>query len=122
MDPDWDTPLKLTVTPASIIDTVLATADSVHTGEDTCVDQSLVVMETTAIDDQSENYCRFVEQEYVEEEEPEATWHDWAVEIRVENVHGHRALARACFRQPLGLGVVLDGGGKGVHHGVHSDG
>jgi len=86
MDPDWDTPLKLTVTPASMIDTILATADSVHTGEDTCVDQSLVVMETTAIDDQSENYCRFVEQEYAEEEEPEGAWHDWAVEIRIDNV------------------------------------
>lgn len=86
MDPDWDTPLTLTLTPAAIIDTVFGTAESVHTGDDSCVDQSLVVNETTAIDDQSENYCRFVEQEYVEDAEPEATWHDWAVEVRIENV------------------------------------
>ncbi len=86
MDPDWDTPVRLTLTPAAIIDTVFFTADSVHTGDQSCVDQSLVVMETTAIDDQSENYCRFVEQEYMEEEETEVTWHDWAVEIRIEDV------------------------------------
>jgi hypothetical protein len=86
MDPDWDTPLTLTLTPAAIIDTVFGTAESVHTGDESCVDQSLVVNETTAIDDQSENYCRFVEQEYVEEAEPDATWHDWAVEIRIDKV------------------------------------
>ena len=86
MDPDWDTPLSLTLTPATIIDTVFGTAESVHTGDDSCVDQSLVVNETTAIDEQNENYCRFVEQEYVEEADPDATWHDWTVEICIDKV------------------------------------
>ncbi len=87
VEPDWSTPLRFTLTPEELMHTVFASADSVHTGWESCVESKLVVAETTALHDQSEGYCRFVEQEYVTEEEPEVTWHDWTVELKVEDTY-----------------------------------
>ena len=84
MEPEWDTPLTVTVTPGAIIDTVFATADAVHTGYESCIEAKLVVVDITAHDEASENYCRYVEQEYVEDDDPEITWHDWTVELSIE--------------------------------------
>lgn len=82
-DPDWSTPLAFTLTPEELMHTIFATADSVHTGLDSCVETKLVVGETTALHDQSDGYCRYVEQEYVTEDDPDVNWHDWAVELKV---------------------------------------
>jgi len=87
MDPDWDTPLALALTPETIMHTLFASADNVHTGWDTCIDHSLVVVETTAVEDDSGNHCRLVEQEYVEGEAQEVTWHDWSVELKIGDVY-----------------------------------
>ena len=82
-EPDWETPLTVTVTAAAVIDAVFATAFSVHTGMDSCVNDELAVVDIVAPDDNSNNYCRYVEQEYMEDSEPDVTWHDWTVELKV---------------------------------------
>jgi len=87
VEPDWETPLTLTLTPETIIYTIFASADTVHTGWDTCVDRDLIMAEVTALDDRTENYCRLIEQEYVEKEESEVTWHDWTVEVKLGEVY-----------------------------------
>ena len=91
VEPDWETPLGLTTTPDTIIHTIFASADTVHTGWESCVDHELTMGEVTALDDRTENYCRLVEQEYVEKAEAEVTWHDWAVELKLGDVYvtGH---------------------------------
>ena len=86
MDPDWDTPLHITLTPDAIMRHLFASAESVHTGWDTCVEHNLIVAETTALGDDGSNYCRLVEQEYLEDQEPDVTWHDWVVEIKLGDV------------------------------------
>jgi hypothetical protein len=87
LEPDWDTPLSLTITPGGIMHALYTSADSVHTGWSTCIEASLVVSETTALDEQGDNHCRLVEQEYVEDESPDVTWHDWAVELKIGDVY-----------------------------------
>jgi len=82
-DPDWDTPLEFSLTPEAIMHSVFWTADTVHTGWESCVDQRLVISDMTAIDEDNGSYCRLAEQEYVEDESPEVTWHDWTVELKV---------------------------------------
>ena len=85
-DPSWDSPLTITVTPAGLLNTVFATAQSVHTAWRTCVDDSLVMAETTVVSEFGGNHCRFLEMEYADEEVAEDTWHDWTVEMRVGDV------------------------------------
>ncbi len=91
VEPDWDTPLALTLTPAAVIHAVFWTADSVHTGWDSCIDAGLIVSDISAHDEATGNLCRLVKQEYVEHEASEVTWHDWAVELRIGEtfVTGH---------------------------------
>jgi hypothetical protein len=91
VEPDLDTPITLTLTPAALMDALFNSADSVHTGWDSCVEAGLVVADMTVVDDASGNHCRLVEQEYVEDESPDVTWHDWAVELKLGEsfVTGH---------------------------------
>ncbi len=86
-EPDWDTPLTITLTPEAIIYALFSSADTVHTGWESCVDRSLIVSEITAVDEQSDNHCRLVGQEYVEDEAPDVTWHDWAVELKLGEIY-----------------------------------
>ncbi len=91
VEPDWDTPLMLALTPASVVHALFASADAVHTGWESCIDQGLVVADVTALDDRGDNHCRLVKQEYVEDEDPDVTWHDWTVEVRIGETYvvGH---------------------------------
>ena len=83
-EPDWEIPLTVTVTAASVIDTVFATAFSVHTGTESCINTELSVAEIVAPDDNGGNFSRYVEQEYAEDSDPEAMWHDWTVELKID--------------------------------------
>lgn len=85
-EPDWDTPLSLTITPGLIIHALMGTASAVHTGWASCIDDSLVLSNQIAMDDQAGHYVRLVEQEFVEEEQPATLWHDWTLEIRLGSV------------------------------------
>lgn len=86
-DPDWDTPIPLTTTPGLLIHALFGTASTVHTGWTSCVDDSLALADLMAADDSNGNYCRLVEQEYMEEDaEEETIWHDWAVEVKIGNI------------------------------------
>jgi hypothetical protein len=87
VDPDWDAPVGLNVTPAAIIHALFWSADSVHTGWDSCVDHDLVVWEVSAVDDNSDNHCRLVEQEYADDEANDVTWHDWTVELKLSSTY-----------------------------------
>ena len=60
LEPDWDIPLTVTVTSASVIDTVFATAFSVHTGTESCVNAELAVVDIVAPDDNGGNFSRYV--------------------------------------------------------------
>ncbi|QIK37392.1 hypothetical protein GWK36_04670 [Caldichromatium japonicum] len=82
-EPDWDTPLTLNLTPALLIHALMSTASAVHTGWASCIDASLVLSEQTAMDEQSGNYVRLVEQEFADEEQGEMLWRDWTLEIRI---------------------------------------
>lgn len=90
-DPDWDTPIEFSTTPAQLIHTLFATASNVHTGWTSCVDDALCLNNLVALDDATGNYCRLVEQEYVEDENEEVVWHDWTVELRMGDllITGH---------------------------------
>jgi hypothetical protein len=85
-DPSWDAPISVMVTPAGLLNTVFATAQSVHTAWRTCVDDGMVLTETTVVSEFGGNHCRFVEMEYADEEGAEETWHDWTVELRLGEV------------------------------------
>lgn len=85
-DPDWDTPLTLTLTPAMLIHSLFPLAQQVHTGVESCINPELVVNELLAMDERSGNHARLVEQEFVEEGAGDTVWHDWAVEIRIGKV------------------------------------
>jgi hypothetical protein len=86
-DPDWDMPLSLSLTPAMLIHSLFAQAQQVHTGNESCVNPDLVVNELLAVDERNGNHARLVEQEYVEDDDAEdIVWHDWAVEIRIDQV------------------------------------
>ena len=84
--PDWDTPLSFTLTPEAIIHSVFATAEEVHTGWETCVNNAMAITNTTAVDAATGNHCRMVEQEFSYDDQPDITWHDWTVELRVGEV------------------------------------
>lgn len=84
--PDWSTPLSFTITPETIMSTVFATAEEVHTGWESCVNATLVQAETTAVDALTGNHCRLLEQEYTYDDQPDVTWHDWTVELRVGEI------------------------------------
>ena len=86
-DPDHDSVVTVTTTPSAIMDAVFATADQVHTGWDSCVDPALVVSDMTVAERAGGNYCRLVEQAYTEDEQPDVSWHDWAVELRLGEVY-----------------------------------
>lgn len=82
-EPDWDTPLSLTITPALLIHALMGTASAVHTGWTSCVDDTLLLSNLVAMDDNAGNYIRLAEQEFVEDEQPETLWHDWTLEVRI---------------------------------------
>ena len=86
-EPDWSTPLVLTLTPDAIINSIFSTAEEAHTGWDTCVNAALVSSETTAIDSTTGNHCRITEQEFSYDDEPDAIWHDWSVELRIAETY-----------------------------------
>ena len=79
--PDWDQPISLSLAPADLINALFATANSVHTGWSSCVDETLVVFDMAAMDERSGNFVRLCEQEFVDESDSEVTWHDWTVEV-----------------------------------------
>ena len=84
MEPEWDSPIGVQTTPGAVIDCVFWSADAVHTGYESCIEPKLVLVDITAHEDNGDNYCRYVEQEYVEDEAQEdATWHDWAIELKL---------------------------------------
>ncbi|MGH8583765.1 MAG: hypothetical protein ACREWG_13490 [Gammaproteobacteria bacterium] len=89
--PDVDAQLTLTLTPSTILNTLMASAESVHTGWESCVDEAFVVSEYTVVNERNGDHCRFIEQEYADREDAEDSWHDWAVELRVGPVYvtGH---------------------------------
>ncbi len=85
-DPALDTPLGLTLTPGGLIHSLFGTANAVHTGWSSCVDATLVLSDLTTLDDRTGNYCRLVEQEFVEDGQEDVVWHDWSVELRLGEV------------------------------------
>lgn len=85
-DPDWDSPLRLELTPELIVHAVMETASAVHTGWQSCVDEASVLAQTLAIDDTGDKSVRLIEQEFADDEDAEAAWHDWTVEVRVGKI------------------------------------
>lgn len=85
-EPDWDTPLALTITPGMIIHALMGTATAAHTGWSSCIDDALVLSDQVAMDDRTGHYIRLVEQEFVEEDQPGTLWHDWSLEVRIGSV------------------------------------
>lgn len=86
VEPDWDGPLQLTLTPALIIHALMATATATHTGWESCIDEGLVLSNLVAMDDGSGHYVRLAEQEFIEDADPETVWHDWTLEVRIAGV------------------------------------
>ncbi|MBN2887054.1 MAG: hypothetical protein JXM75_10160 [Chromatiaceae bacterium] len=85
-DPDWETPLSLSLTPAMLIHALMQSASAVHTGWTSCIDDSLVLANLVAMDDHAGHYVRLAEQEFIEDSQPEMPWHDWTLEIRIGSV------------------------------------
>jgi len=85
-EPDWNNPLPLSLTPALLIHSLMMTASAVHTGWSSCIDEQLVVSSVVSLDDTVGNYVRLVEQEFYEDEDPDAAWHDWTLELRIANI------------------------------------
>ena len=85
-EPDWDTPLSLMLTPGLLIHALMSTASAVHTGWSSCIDDTLVLTNQVAMDDQAGHYVRLVEQEFVEDDRPDMVWHDWTLEVRIGSV------------------------------------
>lgn len=128
-EPDWDTPLQINLTPGLLIHALFGTANTVHTGWTSCVDDALAQADLATIDEATGNYCRLVEQEYVEDGNEEAVWHDWTVELRFGDllVTGHWQIQAAtspmdwewCSKEAekaFEKGCILFG--KRVRHGV----
>ena len=82
-EPDWETPLSLTITPALLIHALMGTASAVHTGWSSCVDDTLLLSNLVAMDDHVGNYVRLAEQEFVEDDQSGTLWHDWTLEVRI---------------------------------------
>lgn len=91
LEPDWDTPLELRLSPGEVVHALFASADQVHTGWASCVDAALVLEDTTVTSEQGENHCRLVKLAYVEDQEPDETWNDWTVELHISEIYvvGH---------------------------------
>ncbi len=85
-EPDWNAPLSFRVTPSGLMHALFWTASAVHTGWSSCIDSTLVLNETLASDDLTGNWCRLVEQEFVEDEQEDVVWRDWTVELRIGDV------------------------------------
>ncbi len=85
-EPDWESPLQLTLTPNMLINTLMGTASAVHTGWQSCIEESLVVSNLIAVDDRTGDYVRLAEMEFVEDEDPDVVWHDWTLELRFGRV------------------------------------
>ena len=85
-EPDWETPITLTTTPALLIHALMGTASAVHTGWTSCVDDTLLLSDLVAMDDRTGNYARLAEQEFVEDGKPDTVWHDWTLELRFGSV------------------------------------
>jgi len=113
-EPDWDAAIDLQLAPAAIIHALFGSAESVHTGWESCIQHDLVVFELSAIDDHSDNHCRLIEQEYVEDPSQEITWHDWIVELKLGRVYisAHWRVPR---RQPRRVGLVCRPDREGVY-------
>jgi hypothetical protein len=86
-EPSWDTPLTVTLTPSAILNTVFASAHSVHIGRESCIDDALIIAETTIVGDLSGNHCRLAQLEYVDREMADETWHEWTVELQIDHVY-----------------------------------
>lgn len=87
MDPDWDDELNLAVSPRGIIHALFGSASTVHTGWESCADQAAVLAEVHTADASGSAYCRLVEQEFVDEDDPGGSaWHDWMVEVVINEV------------------------------------
>ncbi|TCT17972.1 hypothetical protein [Thiobaca trueperi] len=82
-EPDWETPLSLTITPSLLIHALMGTASAVHTGWNSCVDDTLLLSNLVAMDDHAGNYVRLAEQEFVDDDQPDILWHDWTLEVRI---------------------------------------
>jgi hypothetical protein len=93
-DPDWDMPLTLKLTPELIVHALMHNASGVHTGWESCIEDDLIVSQLVAMDDAGSCAVRLVEQEFADEQEPDAVWHDWVLEVRVGKVivSGHYSL------------------------------
>ncbi|RKT46430.1 hypothetical protein [Thiocapsa rosea] len=85
-EPDWETPLSLTLTPSLLIHSLMGTASAVHTAWTSCVDDSLVISDLVSMEDRAGNYVRLAEQEFVEDDQPGTVWHDWTLEVRIGTV------------------------------------
>ncbi|MBK1644584.1 hypothetical protein CKO25_07960 [Thiocapsa imhoffii] len=82
-EPDWETPLSVSLTPALLIHALMGTASAVHTGWTSCIEEALVLSNLVSLEDRSGNYARLAEQEFVEDDQPETVWHDWTLEVRI---------------------------------------
>jgi hypothetical protein len=85
-EPDWDSPLQITLTPELLAKTLMDTATAVHTGWESCVEEDAVLNQIVAMDESGQNSVRLVEQEFADDEELDVIWHDWALEICVGRV------------------------------------
>ncbi|TVQ91504.1 MAG: hypothetical protein EA400_04850 [Chromatiaceae bacterium] len=85
-DPDWDSPLRVRLTPELIVHALMENASAVHTGWQSCVDEENAVLQAQAVDDSGDNAVRLVEQEFADEQDPEAGWHDWTLEVRIGKI------------------------------------
>jgi hypothetical protein len=90
-EPSWDEPVSIALTPGSIFKALMHSADSVHTGWQSCIEDSLIHSSTTMIDDATGNHCRLAELEYSDQENNNDTWHDWTVELKLKDIYlsGH---------------------------------
>ncbi|MBK1650031.1 hypothetical protein CKO36_15860 [Rhabdochromatium marinum] len=85
-EPDWDSPLQITLTPEQLAKTLMETATAVHTGWESCVQEDVVLNQIVAMDDRGQNFVRLVEQEFADDEDVDVIWHDWALEICIGRV------------------------------------
>ena len=88
MEPEWDAPIGLEVTPRAIIECVFWNADAVHTGYESCIESetrdrgiqsptTTTATTTVATSNRSTWKTRPPE---------ETTWHDWTVELKLGEV------------------------------------
>lgn len=84
--PDWETPLDTTVSAGNLIEALFSTASDAHTGWSSCIEDELVINDLTVTGLSKSDYCRLIEQEYIEEGRDDLIWHDWTVEIHLGDV------------------------------------